>query len=118
MAIPQYAMPHVGSFCATAANASLAFSYQKEWSIATALVNNGRTEGSQETWKFTLPSFPGSAGGCSCWATAGGTNDAYTPTNSTMGINASRFMMVPLIASRFFRMGFDGSRERRLFSDA
>jgi hypothetical protein len=41
MAIPQYAMPHVGSFSATAAKVSLAFSYQKEWSIATALVNCG-----------------------------------------------------------------------------
>ena len=37
----QYAMPHAGSFCAIAAKVSLAFSYQKEWSIATALLNCG-----------------------------------------------------------------------------
>src|ERR1700726_660486 len=63
-------MAQVGSLSATAAKVSLAFSNQNEWSIATALLNCGRTDGSQETGKFTLPSLPGSPAGCSCWATA------------------------------------------------
>src|ERR1700680_1571685 len=99
MAIPQYAMPHVGSFSATAAKVSLAFSYQKEWSIATALLNCGRTNGSQETGKLTLPSFPGSPAGCSCWATAGGTNAAHTPANTTMQINVNGFMLISLVVN-------------------
>src|SRR5207253_6998355 len=65
-------MAQAGSFLATAANSSLAFSYQKEWSIATARLNCGWTDGSHETGKFTLPRFSGSPAGCSCcscWAT-------------------------------------------------
>src|SRR5450432_778324 len=99
MAIPQYAMPHVGSFCATAAKVSLAFSYQKEWSIATALLNCGWTDVSQETGKLTLPSLLGSPAGCSCWATTGGTKAAHTPTSSTMQ-KVSRFMLVSLLLIR------------------
>jgi hypothetical protein len=53
-----------------AANASLAFSYQKEWSIATAPLNCGCTAAAQETGKLTLPSLSGSPPECSCWATA------------------------------------------------
>src|SRR5580700_10553978 len=93
MAIPQYAMPHVGSFCATAAKVSLAFSYQKEWSIATALLNCGRTDSSQETGKLTLPSLFGSPAGWSCWAAAGGANAAHPPTSSSAQ-KVSRFMML------------------------
>src|SRR5215467_4281565 len=65
-------MPQAGSFLAIAANSSLAFSYQKEWSIATARLNCSCTVASHETGKFTLPSFSGSPAGCSCcscWAT-------------------------------------------------
>src|SRR5260370_41624943 len=65
-------MPQAGSFLGTAANSSLAFSYQKEWSIATARLNCSCNAASQETGKFTLPSFSGSPAGCSCcscWAT-------------------------------------------------
>src|SRR4029077_7995203 len=64
-------MPQAGSFVITAVNSSLAFSYQKECSIATARLNCSCTAASQETGKFTLPSFSGSPAGCSCWATAG-----------------------------------------------
>src|SRR5215469_5562966 len=99
MAIPQNAMPHVGSFSAIAAKVSLAFSYQKEWSIATALLNCGWTDGSQETGKFTLPSFPGSPAGCSCWATVGITNAPYASTNSTMDTKASFFMAASLMVA-------------------
>ena len=53
MAIPQYAMPHAGSFSATAEKVSLAFSYQNECSIATALVNCCCTDGAQETGDIT-----------------------------------------------------------------
>src|ERR1019366_2286547 len=100
MAIPQYAIPHVGSFWVTAAKVSLAFSYQKEWSIATALLNCGWTDGSQETGKLTLPSLLGSPAGCSCWATAGGTNAAHKPTSSTMQMNVIRFMLVSLVVKK------------------
>src|ERR1700692_1189839 len=93
-------MPHVGSFCAIAPKVSLAFSYQKEWSIVTALLNGGVTDGAQETGKVTLPSLLGSPAGCSCWATAGGTNAAHTPTSSTMQMNVIRFMLVSLVANR------------------
>src|ERR1039457_7070965 len=89
-------MPHAASFCATAAKVSLAFSYQKEWSMATALLNCGWTARSQETEKFTLPSFPGSPAGCSCWATAGATNVAQIAI-STMEINLIRFILASLV---------------------
>src|SRR5215467_5932603 len=71
-------MAQVGSFCATWAKVSFAFSYQNEWSIATALLNCGWTDGSHETGKFTLPSFPTSPTGCSCscWAMTGVTKAA------------------------------------------
>jgi hypothetical protein len=100
----QYAMPHAGSFSATAANVSPAFSNQKEWSIATALLNCAWTDGSQETGKFTLRSFPGSPAGCSCWATTGATNAAHTPASSTAEIKVRRFMLASLGASRPFGM--------------
>src|SRR6516225_12103112 len=92
MAIPQYAIPQVGSFSPTAANVSLAFSNQKEWSIATALLNWDWTAGSQETGKFTLPSLPGSPAGCSCWATTGAASAAQTPASSSAEINVRRLM--------------------------
>src|ERR1700692_602036 len=91
-------MPHAGSFWATVAKVSLAFSYQKEWSMATALLNCGWSAGLQETGKFTLPSFPGSPAGCSCWATAGATNVAYTAI-STMEIKGNRFILPPWLAA-------------------
>src|ERR1035438_8440346 len=107
MAIPQYAIPQVGSFWATAAKVSLAFSYQKEWSIATALPDWRRTHGPQETGKFAWPSLRGSPAGCSCWATAGGTNAAHTPTSSTMQMNVIRFMLVSLVVDRNFLFGLE-----------
>src|SRR5271169_2406471 len=86
-------MPQCGSFCATAAKVSLAFSYQKEWSMATAALNCGWTDGSQEIGKFTLPSFPTSPAGCSCWARAGAANVTQKAEISTMEIKLSRFML-------------------------
>src|SRR5215469_10133453 len=117
MAIPQYAMPQVGSFSATAAKVSLAFSYQKEWSIATALLNCGWTAGSQETGKLTLPSFPGSPAGCSCWATADGTNKANKLTSSTPRKKVSRFMMVLPTRAGVKRNSPGSWNGCRLFSD-
>src|SRR5215472_12476389 len=102
MAIPQYAMPHVGSFSAIAAKVSLAFSYQKEWSIATALPNCGCTDGSQDTGNMTFPSFVGSPAGCSCWATAGETRDVYTLHRTTRR-DAIRFMLASVIAQQALR---------------
>src|SRR5215469_724364 len=104
MAIPQYAIPQLWSFSATAAKVSLAFSYQKEWSIATALVNCGWTDGSQETRKFTLPSLPGSPAEWSCCATVGATNAAHTPTISKMDMTMRRFMAASLIVSKLLGM--------------
>src|SRR6516165_7053173 len=97
MAIPQYAIPQVGSFSPTAANVSLAFSNQKEWSIATALLNCDWTAGSQETGKFTLPSLPGSPAGCSCWATTGPASTAQTPASSSAEVNARRLMLASFV---------------------
>src|SRR5208282_6442088 len=91
-------MPQWGSFCATAAKVSLAFSYQKEWSIATALLNCAWTAGSQEIVKFTLPSFPTSPAGCSCWARAGAANVTQKAEISAMEIKVSRFMLASLEA--------------------
>src|SRR5262245_56705427 len=88
-------MPHAESFSATPTKVSPAFSYQKEWSIATALLNCGWTAGSQETGKFTLPSLPESPAGCSCCAIAGVTNIAQTAI-STMEGKVSRFMLASL----------------------
>src|SRR5215469_6721895 len=92
-------MPQVGSFAAISANVLLAFSYQKECSIATALLNSAWTDGSHETEKFTLPSLPGSPAGCSCWARAGGTGATHAPALSSIKTKAGRFMMASLIAS-------------------
>src|ERR1019366_3167435 len=64
------------------------------------------TDGSQETGKLTLPSLLGSPAGCSCWATAGGTNEAHTPKSSTMQMNVIRFMLVSLVVNRDFRFSF------------
>src|ERR1035441_7231049 len=91
-------MPHAGSFWVTAAKVSLAFSYQKEWSMATALLNCDWTAWLQETGKFTLPSFAGSPAGCSCscWAIAGATKVAQTAI-STTEINVIRFILASLV---------------------
>src|ERR1017187_5159366 len=91
-------MPHAGSFWVTAAKVSLALSYQKEWSMATALLNCGWTAWLQETGKFTVPSFAGSPAGCSCscWAIAGATKVAQTAI-STTEINVIRFILASLV---------------------
>src|SRR5215470_7684964 len=86
-------MPHLGSFSATAAKVSLAFSYQKECSIATALLNCCCTVGSQEIVNFTLPSLLGSPAGWSCWATAGATKTEQTKATKSVKIKVSRFML-------------------------
>src|SRR5712692_10151793 len=65
-------MPQAGSFSATSANAPAAFSYPNEWRMATARLNPGCTAPSQEVAKFTLPNFPSSPAGCSCWEIAVG----------------------------------------------
>src|ERR1700685_1239446 len=112
-------MPHEGSLWATVAKVSLAFSYQKEWSMATALLNCDWTAGLQETGKFTLPSFAGSPAGCSCscWATAGATNVAQTAI-SMMEIKVNRFMRAspisyvtrrPTVAGEGFTPGIDSA---------
>src|SRR6266705_1976576 len=59
-------MAQAGSFLAIAANSCSAFSYQKEWSIATARLNCSCSAASHEIEKFTLPSFSGSTAECTC----------------------------------------------------
>ena len=102
MALPQYAMPHVGSSFATSSKAPRAIWNQNECSMATARSNAGWAAAEQEVSKCTVPSLSSS------WARTGEALSRRRMPRHAAGMGSRRDM------TRLLRTGFGAQSPRTL----